>query len=422
MVDCQLLALATHIHVPHLVTQLRSLQLYDRLLAEGRFWDIKDLFVSSLQESSMHETCSWLLGERVDAHNLVHDLEEDWRTNVWEESTSLALLDTLVSLCQNALQETRIDKSFTAYLDQSYKITSRLTDMDKELLMTRPYLRWSLTKIQANTNKTDPIAITPPYTIHDGILFGSGFNYDLPIYVPRSFRPFEWGLIKLDSHSNTRIEVVLDAARQLDDYETESISLKMLILRTDHPLKYFEELRTLQRTVQGDMQGWLRTSLAMYAVCNDEDSRNALKNDLLAMPADYDFGPALMWIRIMVLRALSGPDPKEPFLREAKALFSKLPKHMQDHLRTPEQENEKTTPEESTKEDRPRKSSARAHKPPARSADADLISDVTTGNSISQNEGKHATTTTETTISPSTPVVGSILHRLGYGFKKKVRS
>ncbi|KAI0436252.1 hypothetical protein F4803DRAFT_242102 [Xylaria telfairii] len=104
--------------------------------------------------------------------------------------------------------------------------------------------------------------------------------------------------------------MVLDAAKQLGDYNTESIGRQMLVYRSQDPLKQFDELIAFQKSRQHDIHSCLHTILAKYAVCNDEIYRKSLRDQISAIIDPGNLPITLQEIRTKVLQAVSEGDPQ----------------------------------------------------------------------------------------------------------------
>jgi hypothetical protein len=88
--------------------------------------------------------------------------------------------------------------------------------------------------------------------------------------------------------------MALRLATQLQDYVTQVLCLKLLILRSQDATRLFEQLGHLQKSVQEDRDEYLHTCLSNYLVCKAKTSQKRL----LAELREFDD-----WTESWVLRA-----------------------------------------------------------------------------------------------------------------------
>ncbi|KAI1354853.1 hypothetical protein F5Y01DRAFT_218609 [Xylaria sp. FL0043] len=286
--------------------------IYKQLLSEGRIWDFRDLFVAMLSYSGEHATCHCFLGVHFDSPALIDKLVRDWSTDTFDESISLALLDIIAFLClAPGLTSGKYDAAKRC-LEYSRRIASSLAENDAGLLMTGPYLRWSLAKARVATYITPEISgeSTPlsfPSPQKTGQFLYRTWAIDIPLYVPIESELIDWKSITRPPYANDTIQIVLNAANQLGDYNTDALGRQLLVYRSQDPLKQFDELIALQTTVQLDMYGGLHTILGRYVMCKDENDRKNLRDEILADYNPEDLPSSLQRARTAVLRAISEP-------------------------------------------------------------------------------------------------------------------
>jgi hypothetical protein len=74
--------------------------------------------------------------------------------------------------------------------------------------------------------------------------------------------------------------MALGLATQMQDYDTQALCLKLLILRSQDPTSLFKQLCQLQNHTQGDSEEHLHTCLASYLIFKDKESQKQLLVEL----------------------------------------------------------------------------------------------------------------------------------------------
>ncbi|KAI0451613.1 hypothetical protein F5B21DRAFT_486609, partial [Xylaria acuta] len=216
----------------------------------------------------------------------------------------------MASLCLGSILTPEKYDAARRCLECSWSIALSIAENDADLLMTGPYLRWSLAKARVATYSEREILQEPtPLSMLPGRFFYRSEAIDMPLYAPTQSEFVDWRLLVHSSHANDNIQTVLNTAIQLGDYNTESVGRQMLVYRSQDPLKQFDELIAFQKSRQRDIHGCLHAILAKYAVCEDEASRKSLCNEILAIGNPENFPITLQEIRTRVLRVVSNRDP-----------------------------------------------------------------------------------------------------------------
>ncbi|KAI0478117.1 hypothetical protein F4859DRAFT_47977 [Xylaria cf. heliscus] len=281
--------------------------IYNHLLLEGRIWDFRDLFVAFLMYNTQEVACLQFLLVNFNSSSLMDTLVGDWLTETFDEPTSLALLDIMAALCLGSISTPEKYTAVKRCLDYSRSIASSIAENDASLLMTGPYLRWSLAKARVATYRESEIlrAPTPVPALSKWRLYRNE-ALDIPFYVPIDSEFVDWKLLAHSSHANDSIQTILNASRQLGDYTTESIGRQILVYRSEDPLKRFDELISFQKSRQHDFRGCLHSILAKYVACKDQVDRKILYSEILMM-GDLEVLPTtLRELRTTVQWTISG--------------------------------------------------------------------------------------------------------------------
>lgn len=104
---------------------------------------------------------------------------------------------------------------------------------------------------------------------------------DIPYYIPVFQENPGWKPSQQPEKCSRLVEMVLEAAKEHDDFKLQALCLQELATRSQHPSRLLSELVDLQKIKQLDMQGYLRTCLTRYLICSDADSASKLRMDLL---------------------------------------------------------------------------------------------------------------------------------------------
>lgn len=72
--------------------------IYRLLLSEGRIWEMRDILVAAVEAEGPYDVWDWLFGVDIDSDGALVKFLDDWAVQNYDESTYLAVLDTLVSV------------------------------------------------------------------------------------------------------------------------------------------------------------------------------------------------------------------------------------------------------------------------------------------------------------------------------------
>jgi hypothetical protein len=216
-------------------------------------------------------------------------------------------------------------------IDEASNLASSIVQNNPGNLKSRQYIRWILAKVTV-TSYRDIFSSSPSVDL-PGLFLDQVVALDLPIYVPEASENPDWQLLCLRSKSSDTLQMVLKAARELGDLETEVMCLKQLIFHREDPTEFFDKLIHLQKTAQHDIDGWLRTSLSKYIICRDEKSRDGLREEILSVSDYANFDANLAWARNMILRALARSEHEATLaLDEARNSLEGLSANIGDYM------------------------------------------------------------------------------------------
>ncbi|KAM3074161.1 hypothetical protein ACMFMG_003019 [Clarireedia jacksonii] len=276
--------------------------IYENMLRQGRIWDFRDIFTGAVFYYGQERAYDEFFGSSA---NPLNRILGDWSTAIYDECTSLALLDILVSLVLARQLSSRTIAGATHFVDSASLLASSIVQNQPSNLKSRQYIRWILAKVAVTSYD---IASSSALSEFPGLFLTNAVALDLYIYIPAASETPDWHLLCLPSKSFETLQMVLKAARELEDLETEALCLKQLIAHSRDPIEYFDELIRLQKIIQKDIAGWLQTCLSKYLICRDKQSTDCLREEILSV-RDYDkLDPELVWARSMVLRALAHSD------------------------------------------------------------------------------------------------------------------
>jgi hypothetical protein len=257
-------------------------ELYKSLLAQGRIWDFRDIFLSTIGVFGPEWTCAkFFPGTTWREHIL-----DNWILHERDESTTLAQLDILTSMI---LDLNLPDQGFgqMEWLQRDSQVLAEfIMNTYPDSMTSRPFLRWIVLKAAgaALTQQldVDSAAHHPNEMFIDWpgcFLTFPGWIW-LPIYIPRGTEIPPWTRPEIPETANDPIRLALTLATQLSDYTIQSLCLKVLILRCQQPQQLISQLCDLQKSSQGDMEGYLWTYLSRYLIDRDKQSQKRLLSEL----------------------------------------------------------------------------------------------------------------------------------------------
>jgi len=293
--------------------------LYQDLVSEGRIWDFNDLFMSFASTHTLPQACISFFQTR-NTKEALDTIISDCETEDFDESTTLALLELVSYFIFTLAQSSGASISTLQHcLDHGTKLAKSLIDNSPESLRSRSFCRWLVGKslvtgLQDHINPSFPAVFLGKCP---GIQIEQGEGSHIPIYIPLGGEQPAWDVPEATPQQNEAIELALRTANHLQDYDTQALCLKHLILQTRDPRQLFQELCHLQSTAQEDWDGFLRTCLSRFTVCSDPESRTALAGELTILNMGHmQIGQGLstpyanltlQWARAVVASAMSSP-------------------------------------------------------------------------------------------------------------------
>jgi len=271
------------------------------MLRQGRIWDFRDIFCAATFYYGQEQVCDEMFGDSV--LQSLDKIIQDWSTAIYDESTNLALLDILVSLFLARPLSPKTVAGAKRLIDRAGHLASSIVQNNPSNLKSLQYIGWILAKV-AVTSYRDVLSSNLLSEL-PGLFLASSPALDPYIYVPAASEAPDWQFLCLPSKSYETQQMVLKAARQIGDLVTEEMCLEQLIAHSREPAGYFDELIHLQKTVQNNIEGWLRTCLSKYIICRDKESRDGLREEILSVKDYGKLDTELVWARSMVLRALA---------------------------------------------------------------------------------------------------------------------
>lgn len=315
--------------------------LYQDLISEGRIWDFNDLFVSFAFTHELPRACFSFFQTRSTEYAL-DTIISDCETEDFDESTTLALLE-LVSYFIFALAQSN-GASIPALqhcLKHGTRLAKSLIENSPESLRSRSFCRWLVGKslVTGLQDQVRPYLHAVFLSKCPGIQIQQGEGTHIPIYIPLGGEQPAWDVPEGSPQQNEVIELALRTANHLQDYDTQALCLKHLILQTRDPRQLFQELCHLQSSVQEDWDGYLRTCLSRFMVCSDPESRVALAGELARVSMGHmqiGRGPStpfanitLHWARAVILSAISSP---QAVGLDEIPYYEQLPEYIRDFV------------------------------------------------------------------------------------------
>lgn len=265
----------------------------------------------------------------------------------YDISTVLAHLDILMYMILEVELTKDNLKSMQASLGDAKALAERIQQLHPDAMKTRPFLRWIIaksaeTRCKEDNNLADSFRELFEYLGNfAGLAFYRREWIKLPVYVPQAAEDPRWTIPDLPPEANIPVLMTLKVAKQLQDYPTQVMCYKLLILGSQEPKKYFDELAYLQKTVQGDYESHLHNSLSRYLTCKDSTDRQLLLNEIKQSKDWTKEGvlrdPEIYWARDFVQRALErqldGRNSAIPLRESPQVYFRLLPDHVQHFVR-----------------------------------------------------------------------------------------
>ena len=237
----------------------------------------------------------------------------NWLGPQFDESSALGLLDLFTSLI---LQDSSDDFAQRNILlaQKAISLVQSLQLHDKDLMRSRPYIRWLLAK---SLLEMEP----PPGRLYGnilqsfrGLLINQGKGLNLPIYAPRD-RKNKPGWDVFSKKPTTDLTGVLETAAEtallLGDFALNTESMKLQILQSHEPRPLMDALCRFQLDTQGDKEGYMATCLSKYIVSSEESDLAILLGRLMPRRSFAPFrewpNRALSWAWELITTHLSFP-------------------------------------------------------------------------------------------------------------------
>ncbi|KAL6704377.1 hypothetical protein ACN47E_008229 [Coniothyrium glycines] len=273
---------------------------YSELSQQGQVWDCRDIFVSLAQCAGSMEHIPWVYGAKGYI-GLLDRATSRWDLASTDVSTLLAALDIAEAILFTGYAE---KDTFQRLLQRVTNLISSLLQADPALVASRQYIRWTLAKVLCEVHGKESMWGFDDSQKNPGVFICQPQTLAPPIYLPRRLEKPSATARVIRQDLVPFLRTALDAARALGDHETEVMCLQALIHQTEDPTSFYDDLIRLQQATQ-DEQGCLATYLSKYVFCTNVESRDALKQDILALDYSDNYPSMLLWARAMILRALS---------------------------------------------------------------------------------------------------------------------
>lgn len=167
--------------------------IHEVLLADGRPWDFRDLFVSALGFLGWEGLGMAIFGMKSSA-SVIESILYDWKGGLDDDTfTTLSLLD-LFTAC---ILESRLGQDRAGRLRSLMRVADHLAEsilqQDARLTKSRPYLQWLLSRAALAAC----MAPGKPLNGHQmpgfaGLLLDVGPGVQLPLYAPYEAEAPPW--------------------------------------------------------------------------------------------------------------------------------------------------------------------------------------------------------------------------------------
>ncbi|KAK9421436.1 hypothetical protein SUNI508_05671 [Seiridium unicorne] len=308
--------------------------LYADLLRQGRIWDFHDIFISVVAAESPEKAIGHFVNT-TDIRRPLQALIADWKAPVQgsDTLTNLALLDMLRAVSATyPIKHYEIDDLPEDPMAMSTSLAHSIIESDPEAMKSEPFINWMLTKVQFAILKDKRRAegFNEHFESHPGIYTCP--NFDLPEYIPVKTENPGWRLDDAAPEYRNPIEMVLKMAKRLGAYKTESAALRTLMRLSKGPMKTFEDLCTLQKSVQGDFKSYSHTLVSKYLIVDSKSSMEEFKHELRETCFDSVLQGCLNAQEILtmslLLRSIEGEGPEA---RKAMDLALDCSKYIAPH-------------------------------------------------------------------------------------------
>jgi hypothetical protein len=273
---------------------------YRHLLKQGRIWETRDLILACMSAFDAKQAWRMILGADLHSPDFFTKFLREWKADKYDPSTYLAILDIMVGLSRFLLGPRSPDKDniVTAKrcLEQARDLAASIKENDTEFIKSRPYIQWILvqeglsrrlgyeegTKSRNFAFSFEHLQNFPGFTM---------WTDSLPSYVPAGAENPGFSISDIPESNDELLHIALQASEELGDYRTQVMCLRELICRAKEPNQLFNKLAHLQKSVQGDMIGYLQTCITKYLYATTDESRQALIDEF----ADFDGRQAMSY-------------------------------------------------------------------------------------------------------------------------------
>ncbi|KAK3952578.1 hypothetical protein QBC32DRAFT_139915 [Pseudoneurospora amorphoporcata] len=253
-----------------------------------------------------------MLFDCIPSHEIPELLHCDWLQSCDDEATVLGLLDIFTSL---ALESSAPDNSrpgvLAALIKHARVLAEYVQRCGPDAVTTRSFIQWILAKTVAEL-RMEPGFHNVGLDRWDRLVINQGESVHLPVFVP--LKPSEkpsWRMFLTTSNTTqeSAVKVAYRAALHTDDLSLQAMALKLLSLQLEDPREPLRTLSLLQMGMQGDIDGFLSTSLSRYLLVEHLSDARSLVQEL----SDLDnlsggqsllysgVNPCLLWARDVIL-------------------------------------------------------------------------------------------------------------------------
>lgn len=274
--------------------------LFKELLVQGRIWDFKDLYVAHLAAFSDPEATP-----HFGTEDYKRSLIDDWisEDSQGDESTNLALLEIILE--PNQLRP--------VFLDETKSRVEAIMTHCPAAMKSRSFIRWILASaadaLTGDWEGEGGLWLRYRKLTNGlvGLVWHRRGHFSPGIYIPPNTQNPGWVAPEHSLAVKEPIQLALNLAKELKDYKSQAACLKLLICESADPTQLFQDLASLQKSIQGDKEGHLETLLSSYLVCKDRLSKERLLGELQQTDDwrdDESRDGLLYWCRDFIERAL----------------------------------------------------------------------------------------------------------------------
>lgn len=229
--------------------------MYNKLLNEGRVWDLYALFQISFYHNDNIEGRLGVLFETSDTCEVLSRVVKDWKMPYYDESTNLALLGIL---SERMMDLTISGKHVeTGIQELSLALAESVVRNDPYNTKSRPFTKWILAKTvlaeAKNANVFQSVRETLSSSKGITIFDPPPPTKALPKYVPVYGENPCWKMKDAQNQFRDIVKLVVNTSRDTHDYKMETCALEQLIRLSSNPEEEFNNLCHLQKNVAGNL-------------------------------------------------------------------------------------------------------------------------------------------------------------------------